>query len=424
MSDSRVEDLSTFDFESYISNYEGYTRIARSLFIAKHSHAPLAIEAYKSAIQDIKANTFNTAKYKLALECLNSELSSQGQPSVPIDQDWINEAQQKSKSTIEALEHDLKTAKSNLAKDEIRLCHTRIGDQYYKKGDLPTAMKNYVRTRDYCSTSQNVIDMCFNTIKVYLDDRNYSHVVQTYISRAEATPNMPDKVNTLSKLRCCQAISLLGGSDSPNRYRAVATALTEVSFESASHVSDIMSANDVAIYGSLCALVSYDRRQFNTHILNNTNFKNFLVVEPSLYELLEAFYKSKYAICFELLEKYKQTLALDIYLASHIQALVQLVREKAMVQYCIPYSMIDMRKMATAFNMDLDALENDLVTLIGKKQKISARIDSHQKILCTKKQEKRSEALERSLLAGDEFDKSSKALLLRLHLLKANLIVK
>jgi COP9 signalosome complex subunit 1 len=48
------------------------------------------------------------------------------------------------------------------------MCHTRLGDHYYKKGDLPTAMKNYIRTRDYCSTSQNVLDMCFNTIKVNL----------------------------------------------------------------------------------------------------------------------------------------------------------------------------------------------------------------------------------------------------------------
>jgi len=46
------------------------------------------------------------------------------------------------------------------------------------------------------------------------------------------------------------------------------------------------------------------------------------------------------------------------------------------------------------------------------------------KILCTKKQEKRNEAIERSLLAGDDFEKSSKALLLRLNLMKAQLIVK
>lgn len=162
-----------------------------------------------------------------------------------------------------------------------------------------------------------------------MDDCNFSHVVQTYISRAESTSNIADKVDTLSKLKCCQALSLLGGSDYPNRYGLVANALTEVSFESSNHFNDIMSANDVAIYGGLCALVSLDRRQLHTQILNNTNFKSFLALEPKLNELIEAFYKSKYSLCFQLLDKYKQLLRLDMYLASHLDILVQLVREKA-----------------------------------------------------------------------------------------------
>ena len=215
----------------------------------------------------------------------------------------------------------------------------------------------------------------------------------------------------------------------------------EVSFESANSIHTIMSPNDVAIYGGLCALVSYDRRQLS-QVLNNSNFKNFLVLEPSLHELLEAFYQSKYAVCFELLSKYQQSLRLDVYLASHLAKLTQLVREKAMIQYCLPYSMIDMRKMAKAFDVSLEELENELMHLIGKKDKIHARIDSHQKvkrrgfnierkddslwlyqILCTKKQERRVKAFEQSLLAGDEFERSSRALLIRLHLLKANLVV-
>ncbi|EPB84329.1 hypothetical protein HMPREF1544_08924 [Mucor circinelloides 1006PhL] len=422
MEETRVDVPEGFDFETYINNYEGYSRISRSLYIAKHCQG-LAIEAYKTAIQDIQQNTRNTAKYTHAVECLNEVLRSKGQPTVPIDQDWINRVQRENKSLADSLESELKSAKMNLAKEDIRMCHIKLGDYFYKKGDLPSAMKNYVRTRDYCMTSQNVLDMCFSTIKVYLDDCNYSHVVQTYISRAECTPNMPDKTNTMSKLKCCQALSLLGRSEYPSRYRSVASALLEVSFDAVSSFNDIMSANDVAIYGGLCALVFYDRRQLQTQVLNNTNFKNFLVLEPTLLELIECFYKSKYATCFDLLEKYRHILKLDMYLEPHLDNLLRLVREKAMIQYCIPYSVIDMTKMAQAFNISVDELEDDLVALI-RKNKISARIDSHKKILCTKKQEKRNEAIERSLLAGDDFEKSSKALLLRLNLMKAQLIVK
>jgi COP9 signalosome complex subunit 1 len=97
---------------------------------------------------------------------LNEVLRIKGQPAVPIDQDWVNQVQRENKLLSDTLESELKAAKSNLVKEEIRMCHMKLGDYFYKKGDLPSAMKNYVRTRDYCMTSQNVLDMCFNTIKV------------------------------------------------------------------------------------------------------------------------------------------------------------------------------------------------------------------------------------------------------------------
>ncbi|CEP15292.1 hypothetical protein [Parasitella parasitica] len=422
MEETHVDIPEGFDFETYINNYQGYSRISRSLFIAKHCQG-LAIEAYKTAIDYIQQNTRNTAKYTHAVECLNETLRSQGKLAVPVDHEWVSHVQRENKALADSLESELKTAKANLVKEDIRMCHIKLADYFYNKGDLPSAMKNYVRTRDYCMTSQNVLDMCFNTIKVYLDDCNFSHVVQTYISRAESTPNIPNKVSTISKLKCCQALSLLGRSEYPNRYRAVAAALLEVSFDAVSAFSDIMSTNDVAIYGGLCALVFYDRRQLQTQILNNSNFKHFLALEPSLLELIEAFYQSRYATCFELLERYRHILKLDMYLEPHLDNLLHLVREKAMIQYCIPYSIIDMTKMAQAFSIKVSILEDDLVGLI-RKNKISARIDSHKKILCTKKQEKRQEAIERSLLAGDDFEKSTKALLLRLNLMKAQMIVK
>ncbi|KAI9482756.1 MAG: 26S proteasome subunit RPN7-domain-containing protein [Benjaminiella poitrasii] len=425
MEEFRIDIPEGFDFESYINNYEGLTRITRSLFIARHCDA-LAMEAYRTAIQDIKELTLNTTKYCQTVDLFNDKLRRQGQATLPMDQEWMTNVQNKCKSTLDTLENELRISKSNVNKEEIRVCYSKLGDFYYKKGDSQAAMKNYIRTRDYCSTSENVLDMCFNAIKVYLDDSNFSHVVQTYISRAESTPNVAEKVNASSKLKCCQALTLLGstGIDQVSRYKSIANALNEVSFEAVPQLMEIMSANDIAIYGGLTALASYDRRQLQTQVLNNTNFKSFLVTEPALHELIEAFCKAKYATCFQLLERYKQSLRIDVYLQPHLSQLIQLVRERAMVQYCIPYNVIDMRKMASAFNLELDALEDQLVMLIGNKEKISARIDSHNKILCTKKREKRKEAFDRSLVAGDDFEKSSKALLLRLNLLKANLVVK
>ncbi|KAI8983121.1 26S proteasome subunit RPN7-domain-containing protein [Pilobolus umbonatus] len=380
MVEERVELPEHFDFETYINNYEGTTRISRSLFIARRCDA-LAVEAYQTALSEIKQYTTNVNKYNATLDSLNEVLYQKNQPPVLADQQWITNAQRLNRTTGENIEVKLKAAKSNMLKEAIRTCHLELGDFYYKKGDYSLAIKNYIRTRDFCSSSNHVLDMCFRTIKVYIDDYNFSHIIQTYINRAESTANMADKMNNMSKLKCCQALAVLNGNDKDTKYRSIAKALIDVSFESAHYYKDILSPNDVAIYGGLCALVSFNRMELYTQVLNNANFKNFLGLEPLLREMIEAFYYCKYSLCIDILDKYKQILKLDLYLEPYIHEIMQLVREKSMVQYCIPYSVVDMQKMANAFNVSMDELEGDLVKLISKEDKISARIDSHQKVM-------------------------------------------
>ncbi|KAG1189835.1 hypothetical protein G6F36_003583 [Rhizopus arrhizus] len=398
MSETRVELSDSFDFENYMSNYQGLGKISRCLFIAKKCNQ-VAIEAYRYAIKEIQENTFNIEKYKTAVKELNAHLIKKEQAPEPLDQNWIDNVRAIAKATADSLEADLKIAKSKLFKEEMRACYIRLGEHYYKCGDGPSAIRNFVRTRDYCTTNQHTIEMCFNTIKVYLDECNFTHVVQTYIARAESIPNTAHNAISTAKLKCYQALTLLGKTDAPKKYRSVAEAMIDIPFEAGSFCSDTLSPNDIAIYGGLSALASFDRRELQTRLLNNANFKNFLGLEPSLYELIESFYRSKYTRCFEILNEYKQLLRLDMFMESSLDRLMQLVHEKAIVQYCTPYSNIDMRKMARAFNIDVDTLEDYLVDLIGKNEMMTARIDSHNKIVRTKKQDKRTQAFEQSFVA-------------------------
>lgn len=90
------------------------------MFIGKRCDA-LAIEAYKTAAKEIKETTLNTTKYTFAMECLNAALRNQGQAAVPIDQEWIANAQKENKITLDNLENELKIAKSALVKENIRV---------------------------------------------------------------------------------------------------------------------------------------------------------------------------------------------------------------------------------------------------------------------------------------------------------------
>ena len=112
------------------------------------------------------------------------------------------------------------------------------------------------------------------------------------------------------------------------------------------------------------------------------------------------------------------------------------------MQYFSPFLNVDLEKMAAAFNTDLKSLEAELVALITENE-ISARIDSHRKvgrprsivysnlayhinsqILVSKQSNKRQQVYTNSVQLGSEYEKASRALLLRIKLMKADLVVK
>ena len=46
----------------------------------------------------------------------------------------------------------------------------RLGELYHQSGDLTNSLKSYVRSRDYCSNSEQLLEMCFRVIQVVIMD--------------------------------------------------------------------------------------------------------------------------------------------------------------------------------------------------------------------------------------------------------------
>lgn len=87
------------------------------------------------------------------------------------------------------------------------------------------------------------------------------------------------------------------------------------------------------MYGGLCALATYDRSQLHKQVLVSNTFKLFLELEPQLRDVIINFYESKYGKCLKQLEEMKDNMMLDIYLASHVNALFSMIRSRSLVQY-------------------------------------------------------------------------------------------
>ncbi|CAO3586514.1 unnamed protein product [Absidia cylindrospora] len=65
----------------------------------------------------------------------------------------------------------------------------------------------------------------YNSGLVHLEENRHFHA-HNYIIQAISTPQIPDKINTLSRLGCYQAISALFIND-PSQYLAMVQCLTQ-----------------------------------------------------------------------------------------------------------------------------------------------------------------------------------------------------
>lgn len=400
-----------FDLESYVNNYAGHTKIARLLFIAEHCKA-LESESYKMAIHELK-KTLNTNYLRNIIEKLGADKVKE----LGVDQSFLDGVDKKAVQQQDRLELELNSHKTNLIRETIRTGYNELGDFHYNKGDLNAALKCYVHTRDYCTTSKHIVQMCLNVIKVSIELGNYAHVVN-YVAKAEQTPDLTDKI-VVAKLKVCNGLANLEN----RKYKLAARKLLETTIDIGSNYNEVVAPQDIAIYGGLCALATFERSELKKKVIDNAGFRNFLELTPELRELINDFYASRYASCLKVLEKMKPSLQLDIHLHEHVESLYLKIRNRALVQYFSPFSSIDLKIMADAFNTNVAGLEKELSRLIVENL-ISARIDSHNKRLYARTTDQRSATFEKSFQMGDEYQDNLKSMLLRVNLLRNDFHVK
>ncbi|KAI8923449.1 26S proteasome subunit RPN7-domain-containing protein [Entophlyctis helioformis] len=413
----RVNVLSTtLDLEQHMANYKDVnTRIDRLLFIADRC-VPLQIDAFTMALKELRT-TVNVEKYQATVVKLNEVLTMQHMKPLQPDSQWKTATLTESRIKADQLEAELRTYKANLIKESIRMGYNDLGDHHYSTGDLPNALKNYVRIKDYGTTRSHILSMCFKVIKTSIGMGNFSQA-QTFVAKAESIVDPPEKEKVATKLA---SISGLLNLEAGN-FRKAAKCFLDVRFDQSDALFETISPNDVAIYGALTALASFERADLKTKVFENSNFKLFLELEPRVREVLHTFNALKFQTCMEILAKIKNDLLLDMYLHDHIEALYQQIRKKAILQYFFPYMSVDMNKMATSFNCSVADMERELAALIGEGQ-LQARIDSLNKILRAKESNPRTKLYAKALDLARDYNFQTRVALLRAKLYERDLVV-
>ncbi|KAJ1565529.1 cop9 signalosome complex subunit, partial [Nowakowskiella sp. JEL0078] len=399
------------DLASFDSKYDGHVKVNKLLFIAEVC-PNLQEQALAMAFDEIKATSLDLKKYSTVFDKLSTL-----NPEVRFDSVWLDNTAKSIREKSEKLEQDLKLHRTNTMKENCRITCVELGNHYYECGDLSKSLKYYTQSRDFSSSSKHLVEMCLNVIKVSIELGNFTHA-QSFIVKAESITDIPDRAIVQSKLKC--ALGLVNLVES-GKFARAAKSFLEISFDIGSSYNDVVSPHDVAIYGGLCALAAFDRQDLKSKVFENSDFKQFLDLEPQIRDLLQNFYNSKYTVCLELLDRMKPDLLLDMYLHTHVEQIYQTIRKKALVQYFSPFKSVDMKKMAAAFNTTVEILEPEVAKLIADRE-LQARIDSHNKVLQVKQVEQRSKIFKDSLDLAKDYSIMTKHTLVRMKLLTAGLV--
>ncbi|KAG8526924.1 uncharacterized protein KY384_008353 [Bacidia gigantensis] len=446
-----VDEPPKLDLDAYISNYKGlcspYSRTASQLlksnlgrtryerlYLIGVSSTYLCLDALKAAIKEVKKNTDETRKgvdvsqYEQAVATLYGIVPSD--PDAILDTAWVERMKKVSKAETDKMEVELKGYKNNLIKESIRMGYQDLGKQYQYIGDLANATKSFSKMYDYMTANGHVVSMCMYLIQVAIDQRNWTAVtMNAQRIWSNGTTKYEEAKKQSAKLSSALGLAELAGSNYKNAadlFLDTDPRMTQAkldNFVDEEAYNEVLTPNDVATYGGLCALASFSRSELQTKVLEHKTFRNYLELEPHLRRAITFFIASKYAACLSILEAWKSDYLLDLYLQNHYINLVERVRRKAIQQYFIPFSCVTLKALSEAFNTDEATIEVELMQMI-KRGELEARIDLVDRLLLANKVDKRAEVHERALKTAKDYERTAHLRILRMAIVNAGLEVK
>lgn len=310
-----------------------------------------------------------------------------------------------------------------------------LGSHYYRIGDLVNASKAYSRMRDYCTTPAHIASTAFRIIAVAIEQRNWM-AVQSQVLKIQ---NLQMKQDDSSRYQILVHPTTGLQRMCNGEFRDAANHFLQTDPTVGDQFNSTMSANDVAVYGGLCALASMSRSELQTKVLENVSFRNFLELEPHIRRAISFFVACKYAQCLEILESYRNDYLLDLYLQPHVGRIYRRIREKSIVQYFEPFGSVKLDNMEQVFgqtalksasaganngtNTISMALMDEIVSLI-ETEKLDARLDIEKNLLVARQPDVRAETYREAEEMLDKFSKDAYLKLMRINMLNAGLETK
>jgi COP9 signalosome complex subunit 1 len=399
--------------DGYTKNYEGHSKIRRLEFIAERC-PDLQVQAFKMAVDELKRGC-NSEYYTKVISRLREVLGDALGDEYNLDQKWVGIQNRRAIETSVQLEANIQKAKQESDRDRTRDAYEALAQHHMARGEWMPATTNFQYMKENSAPANTnagdhqALSYCLQVINASVQSGSLSHV-KNQATRALDLKSTKERPDIQSKLHAATGLYNL----KVGQFSAAATAFLQCDISL--HYPEVISPIDVTVYGSLCALACYSRRDLKNMLLGGS-FKKFFELVPVWRQILDDFYNSRYGICLDALGRIEPDLRLDMYLAenSNLDKLISMIRDRALVNYFKPFTSIRIPAMAGAFHMDVAVMENLLAALIAE-GKIAARIDSHNKVLLSRHADARSATYVTALAVGDRYLRDTRAMLLRMSL--------
>ena len=258
-----------------------------------------------------------------------------------------------------------------MAKDNIRMAFSNLGDFYLQRGNLEEATKIFSRCREFCSIQRHSDEVTLNLFNVN-SDRNEFIFHHTFIS-----PSDIDTRNsaTSDRIQIAIALSALQNRD----YMTAAKHFLAIKI-SRSVTQTFLSTKDIAVYGTLLAIGTLSRDDLRNCSCASHSFSLFLEELPLLQDFIRDFLCSRYSNCAAILAYIRVQLNRDLIVKNNLNEIMSLVLDRIVLQYVEPFVSLDIVKMAELLKLSEDETIKRLSALIVSK-KLAARIDCVSKIM-------------------------------------------
>lgn len=167
----------------------GRTVIDRLLYIMSLCPS-VAPQAFQLGVNHLRSTMQDTSLYQQLIATYEQAVAAAPElelPSyldvLPYNQRWVEEKSRANSEERLKLEGEVKTYTSNMIKESVRvrrismlvaiisslllqMAHRDLAEFYRSTGDYQAALKHFSKMREYCTSSQHVLDMCLAVLEV------------------------------------------------------------------------------------------------------------------------------------------------------------------------------------------------------------------------------------------------------------------